>query len=153
EVCRQGRSLSTHSCGRRVPLHRQRSFSRDRKESHQRVSSRSRLMSPTTLSRSGLRTPGVRRRIRRRRGTQCWPRLPPLEDPPLRARSLVTSDGDSGPGTLRSSIAAAGAGDTIMFSNDLIGHTIVLTTGELVINDSLNIIGPGSNRLAVSASL
>jgi hypothetical protein len=59
---------------------------------------------------------------------------------------VVTSNGDSGPGTLRDVIAGAPAGATITFAT--IG-TISLTSGELVINKPLNIQGPGAQVLAI----
>jgi hypothetical protein len=65
--------------------------------------------------------------------------------------STVTSLGDSGPGTLRDAIANATPGDTIDFAPKLHG-TITLTTGELGITQSLNIVGPGANKLTISGN-
>src|SRR3569833_3408584 len=50
----------------------------------------------------------------------------------------VTSNADSGAGTLRNTIASATAGDTITFNA---GMTITLTTGQLTINKNLTIEG------------
>jgi hypothetical protein len=64
----------------------------------------------------------------------------------------VENADDSGPGSLRQTIADAGAGDLITFDPSMTGQTIRLTSGELAINKSLTIQGPGANRLAVSAN-
>lgn len=64
----------------------------------------------------------------------------------------VTSAADSGTGSLRSTIAAAAAGDTIVFGPALSGQTIVLTSGELAISKTLNILGPGPANLTVSGN-
>lgn len=47
----------------------------------------------------------------------------------------------AGDGSLRGEIAAAQSGDTIQFSSSLVGKTINLTAGELLINKSLGIVG------------
>jgi len=71
---------------------------------------------------------------------------------------LVTNTNDSGAGSLRDAIAIACAGNTITFNiptsdpgyNAGTGrYTITLTSGELVINKSLTIQGPGANVLTV----
>jgi hypothetical protein len=56
---------------------------------------------------------------------------------------VVYSSADSGPGTLRAAIAAANAtsGKTIDFVTLLVGQTITLTSGELLITSSLTIDG------------
>jgi hypothetical protein len=53
--------------------------------------------------------------------------------------------------TLRGAIAAAADGDTIVFQSGLAG-TLTLTDGELAINKSLTINGPGMGLLAISGS-
>ena len=58
----------------------------------------------------------------------------------------VTNTNDSGPGSLRSALASAANGDTINFS---VTGTILLTSGELLVSNSVNVIGPGPNMLAV----
>jgi len=63
----------------------------------------------------------------------------------------VTNTNDSGPGSLRQALADANDGDTINFDVSLKGQTIALTSGELVIDKSITITGPGSDQLAVSA--
>ena len=66
------------------------------------------------------------------------------------------NDGDHSPGdvSLREAIllAESSAGiDRIMFDPGLAGGTILLTHGELAINDSLQIVGLGRNLLTISA--
>lgn len=64
----------------------------------------------------------------------------------------VTSTADSGAGSLRDAIAAAGNGDTIQFDAALNGETIGLTSAELVIDKNIKISGPGPNQLTVERS-
>src|SRR5204862_3648226 len=68
------------------------------------------------------------------------------------ATLIVTTTADSGAGSLRDTIAAANDGDTIQFDAALNGQTISLTSGELVIDKNIKVVGPGSNLLAVSTS-
>ena len=65
------------------------------------------------------------------------------------ATLIVTSTGDSGAGSLRQALADANNGDTIKFDAALSGQTISLTSGELAINKSITIDGPGPSQLAV----
>jgi hypothetical protein len=60
----------------------------------------------------------------------------------------VTNTNDSGPGSLRQALADANDGDTINFA---VTGTIGLTSGELVIDKSITITGPGSDQLTVRA--
>jgi hypothetical protein len=70
--------------------------------------------------------------------------------PATQAATLtVTSTADSGTGTLRQAIADAAPGDTINFSLPALSE-IVLTSGQLEVNKSLNISGPGSDVLTVT---
>jgi hypothetical protein len=64
------------------------------------------------------------------------------------ARIIVTSRADSGDGTLRKALAIASDSDIITFSFWVTG-TITLTSGELSVNKSVTINGPGANVLAV----
>ncbi len=68
------------------------------------------------------------------------------------ATFTVSTTADSGAGSLRAAVAsangAAGA-DTINFT---VGGTITLTSGEIVISDSVTITGPGAASLAVSGN-
>src|SRR4029453_1572448 len=61
----------------------------------------------------------------------------------------VTNTNDSGPGSLRQALAEANNGDTIEFS---VTGTIGLTSGELSVNGSITISGPGANNLAVNGN-
>jgi hypothetical protein len=69
---------------------------------------------------------------------------------PLSRAATVTTLNDSGSGSLRNTIAAATAGDTINFA---VTGTIFLTSGELLINKNLDIVGPGADSLTVQRSL
>ena len=62
----------------------------------------------------------------------------------------VVNLNDSGPGSLRQVIQDAGVGETITFSQGLSG-TIVLTSGQLPINQNLTIQGPGAKSLTIAA--
>jgi len=61
----------------------------------------------------------------------------------------ATSTADSGAGSLRQTIASAASGATIVLTNT---GTISLTSGELLINKNLNIVGPGATNLAISGN-
>ena len=65
------------------------------------------------------------------------------------ATNTVTTLADSGAGSLRQAIADSAADDTITFA---VTGTITLTSGELVIGNSLEISGPGAADLAVSGN-
>jgi uncharacterized repeat protein (TIGR01451 family) len=62
---------------------------------------------------------------------------------------VVTSNADSGPGSLRQAIKDACTGSTISFN---VTSPITLTTAELLINKDLTITGPGANVLTVTRS-
>src|SRR4029077_9089339 len=79
------------------------------------------------------------------------PLLEVLEERALPSTYHVTNTNDSGPDSLRGEIALANANpgsDTIVFDNGVNG-TIKLTSGELLITDSVTINGPGGNKLSV----
>jgi hypothetical protein len=63
------------------------------------------------------------------------------------AALTVSSTADSGAGTLRAALASAANGDTIDATG--ISGTILLTTGELLVSNSVVITGPGPANLAV----
>jgi predicted outer membrane repeat protein len=65
------------------------------------------------------------------------------------ATITVTTKNDSGPGSLRQALAIANDGDTIMFA---VTGSIVLTSGELVVDTSITISGPGADKLAVDGN-
>jgi len=64
----------------------------------------------------------------------------------------VTNPADSGDGSLRAAIAAGQSGDQIVFDTSLKGQAITLTSGQLAITQSLDIEGPGADKLAVSGN-
>jgi hypothetical protein len=61
----------------------------------------------------------------------------------------VTNTDDSGPGSLRQALADANDGDTINFA---VAGTIGLTSGELLVDKSITISGPGAENLAVNGN-
>src|SRR4029078_11949360 len=61
----------------------------------------------------------------------------------------VTNTNDSGPGSLRQALIDAQDGNTIAFDLSL-PATISLTSGELFINKSITVSGPGANLLTVA---
>lgn len=63
---------------------------------------------------------------------------------------LVTSTADSGPGTLREALALAADGDTIDATG--LSGAITLTNGQLVVSQSVAILGPGPDALTVSGN-
>src|SRR5262249_53231929 len=72
--------------------------------------------------------------------------------PNLRSATIaVTNTKDNGPGSLRAAIDSAQDGDTISFDVSVTG-TIILTSGEVLVNKSITISGPGANTLAVDAN-
>jgi hypothetical protein len=73
-----------------------------------------------------------------------------LEGRVLPSILTVTNNADSGAGSMRAAIAAAVSGDTINFDASLVGQTITLTSGELDITQSINILGLGANNLTIS---
>jgi hypothetical protein len=63
----------------------------------------------------------------------------------------VMNTADSGMGSLREALADANDGDTIDFGAAVTG-TITLSSGQLVVNDSITISGPGAGVLAVNGN-
>ena len=71
----------------------------------------------------------------------------------IRARATtitVTNTNDSGPGSLRQALADAHDGDTVEATG--ISGVIRLTTGELLVDKSVTINGPGADLLAVDGN-
>ncbi|WP_028982414.1 choice-of-anchor Q domain-containing protein [Sporocytophaga myxococcoides] len=64
----------------------------------------------------------------------------------------VTNIDDEGPGTLRSTVNNASAGDTIIFSPAVYNSKILLSEGPLTISQNLVILGPGQEKLSISGS-
>jgi hypothetical protein len=98
-------------------------------------------------------------RSRRRQGSESRRRsqlnlaaLEALEPRRLLSTDIVTNLNDSGLGSLRQTIASASAGDTVQFASSLAGGTIVLSTGELVVGQSLTITGLGASNLSISGN-
>jgi hypothetical protein len=108
------------------------------------------------ISRSNRQAGARRRLLPARRGCRSprsllW--LEALEDRTVLSRLMVTSAADDGTaGTLRAVLAGANSGDTIQFAHQLIGQTISLVQGQLPVNQSVAIHGPGSGQLTISGS-
>ncbi len=64
------------------------------------------------------------------------------------ATFTVTTTNDGAGGSLRVALASAFNGDTVDATS--VSNTILLTLGELVVNHSITILGPGSDVLAVN---
>ena len=101
----------------------------------------------STISRMFKRTDRGHIAGRLRRAT-----IEALESRTLLSTVIVTNNADSGPGSLRDAIANASSGDTIVFADSVKNETITLTSGELAVNKSLDIEGPGSNHLTISGN-
>jgi hypothetical protein len=70
------------------------------------------------------------------------------------ATFTVSSTADSGPGSLRATVAAAQTSsgpNLIQFARGVRG-AIVLTSGAITINQSLTMAGPGAHRLSISGN-
>src|SRR6266581_1742723 len=66
------------------------------------------------------------------------------------ATTTVTNTADSGAGTLRAALASVANGDTIDASG--VTGTILLTSDELLVTNSVTILGPGPANLAVNGN-
>jgi len=67
------------------------------------------------------------------------------------ATIIVMNTNDGGAGSLRQALTDVNDGDTINFDPSVTG-SITLTSGELFVNDSITISGPGANTLAVNGN-
>src|SRR5215471_4087736 len=65
---------------------------------------------------------------------------------------IVTTNADSGAGSLRQAISDACVGSTITFDMSQVVSPITLTSAELPINKNLTIQGPGAGTLTVSGN-
>ncbi|HEV7927236.1 MAG TPA: MBG domain-containing protein [Verrucomicrobiae bacterium] len=68
------------------------------------------------------------------------------------ATLTVANTSDNAAGSLRQTVLAAASGDTIDFDSSLNGQTITLPSGEIAVNTSVTISGPGSALLTVSGN-
>ncbi len=101
-------------------------------------------------NRTSTRSPR-RRAPHRAAAAPFRPQLVTLEDRCVPSTLKVTNLADSGKGSLRYEIAQAKSGDTIVFATKLSG-AITLTSGELLIDKSLTIQGPGAGLLTVTTT-
>ena len=83
-------------------------------------------------------------------GRYCGQYPTPSPTPTPTPTLIVTNTNDSGPGSLRQALADANDGDIIGFA---VTGTIGLTTGELLVDKSLTISGPGAENLAVNGNM
>ena len=69
------------------------------------------------------------------------------------ATHVVTNRLDTGSGSLRTTVANAANGDSIIFHTSIASDSIVLTSGAIIIgNKSIIISGPGADKLIISAA-
>ena len=71
-----------------------------------------------------------------------------FEVQPPACSTVVTTTADGGPGSLRAALSCASEGDIVDATG--ISGVILLTGGELVVSNDINILGPGAAALAVS---
>jgi hypothetical protein len=65
--------------------------------------------------------------------------------------TIVTTNADSGPGSLRAKLASACSGQTITFAPD-VTSPIALTSDQLLVERKVSIAGPGASTLTVQRS-
>ncbi len=110
---------------------------------------------PICLTNDSVNSGPVRTRQGRRsahgRHRFSRPLLDVLEDRTLLSVDLVTNTNDSGSGSLRAAISGANPDDTIEFASGVTG-TIKLTSGDLDMDQNLNIEGPGAGNLTISGN-
>lgn len=68
------------------------------------------------------------------------------------ATHVVTSIQDSGPGSLREIVANADPEGTVTFDPSLNGQILMLTSGEVAIQKSLSLLGPGAASLTINGN-
>lgn len=64
----------------------------------------------------------------------------------------VSNNRDSGSGSLREAIASAQSGDIIQFSSDLSEQTIILTSGDIDISESITIDASTAENISISGN-
>ncbi len=79
------------------------------------------------------------------------PHLETLEKREVPAVLTITNLLDNGAGSLRAAVASAQDGDTVQFADGLSGP-ITLTTGEIAIDHSIDVEGPGAEVITVSGN-
>src|SRR5687768_9935064 len=65
---------------------------------------------------------------------------------------VVRTLADSGANSLRQHIADAGRGDVIIFDSALNGGTITLTSGQILIDETIRISGPGAGSITIGGN-
>lgn len=70
----------------------------------------------------------------------------------LKCEITVTSSADSGPGSLRQALTDLCPGGTVLFSPELSGQTITLTSGPFVLSKNVTIDGSGAPGITVSGN-
>lgn len=91
--------------------------------------------------------PQIRRTPARKPASRFRPQLETLEGRDVPSTLTVSTNLDSGAGSLRADIAAAHAGDTINFGPNVVGQ--INLTSQLYISTSLTIQGPGAGQLTI----
>jgi hypothetical protein len=82
-------------------------------------------------------------------GGRYYRQYAPTPTPSPTPTLIVTNTNDSGPGSLRQTLADANNGDVIGFA---VTGTIGLTSGELLVTTSITVSGPGAENLAVNGN-
>jgi hypothetical protein len=57
----------------------------------------------------------------------------------VNTNAFVTTNANSGPGSLRNAVASAAPGDAVLFASSLSGQVITLTSGQIVLSNSITI--------------
>ena len=100
-----------------------------------------------------MATPGICPEAPSANGGDFTTTVEMLEDRTVPSTLLVSGAADDGiAGTLRATLVAAHANDTIKFASTIAGKTITLTRGALVIGQNVDIEGPGANQLTISGN-
>jgi hypothetical protein len=93
---------------------------------------------------------GLRNQLLRLNAPAWWVAVLCTVTIPAHAATVTVSNtNDSGPGSLRQALVMANDGDTLTFA---VSGSIMLTTGELFVDKSITISGPGAGNLAVDGN-